>query len=144
VNSGRCYNTAIRLCYTEDNSDTLVTASYAVFTEDRRVPLAVVGHRFQHQKLSREFVSITSKVKLVTSMQMLKHFDSLISFLIFKIICIQYKNKMDKIMQVHKLISGEFYQEKCSVSLSEDHKLHIRESTDVHAIWNLCHLSWPF
>ncbi|XP_021933890.1 voltage-dependent calcium channel subunit alpha-2/delta-3-like isoform X3 [Zootermopsis nevadensis] len=43
------------------NSDALVTASYAVFTEDRKVPLAVVGYQFQHLKLFNEFVSITSK-----------------------------------------------------------------------------------
>jgi hypothetical protein len=44
----------------------LVTASYAVFTEDKKVPLAVVGYQFEHLKLFRQFYSITSKVKLVT------------------------------------------------------------------------------
>jgi hypothetical protein len=53
------------LCYTGNNSNALVTASYAVFTEDKRVPLAVVGYQFEHLKLFREFYSITSKVKLV-------------------------------------------------------------------------------
>lgn len=78
-NSVCCYSTATCLCYTGYSSDALVTASYAVFTEDRKVPLAVVGYRFQHLKLFSEFVSITSKVKLVTSMQILKHFDLLMS-----------------------------------------------------------------
>jgi hypothetical protein len=43
-----------------------VTASYAVFTEEKRVPLVVVGYQFQHQKLFDEFKDITSEVKLET------------------------------------------------------------------------------
>jgi hypothetical protein len=43
-----------------------VTASYAVFTDINRVPLAVVGYQFQHQTLFDEFNNITSKVKLET------------------------------------------------------------------------------
>lgn len=78
-NSGFCNSSATYLCYAGYNSDALVTASYAVFTEDRKVPLAVVGYQFQHLKLFNEFVSITSKVKHVTHMQTLKHFDSLVS-----------------------------------------------------------------
>jgi hypothetical protein len=50
------------------NSNAVVTASYAVFTEDKRVPLAVVGYQFQHLKLLSEFKSITAQVKLDTFM----------------------------------------------------------------------------
>jgi hypothetical protein len=65
-NSGCWYKAAICLCYTGNNSNVLVTASYAVFTEDKKVPLAVAGYQFEHLKLFSEFYSITSKVKLVT------------------------------------------------------------------------------
>jgi hypothetical protein len=60
---------------TGNNSNALVTASYAVFTEDKKVPLAVMGYQFEHLKLFREFYSITSKVKLVTGNS---HNDSMI------------------------------------------------------------------
>jgi hypothetical protein len=43
-----------------------VTASYAVFTEVKGVPYAVLGYQFQHQKLQEEFKKITSEVKLGT------------------------------------------------------------------------------
>lgn len=54
------------VCSTGNSSNPVVTASYAVFTEDRRVPLAVVGYQFQHLRLLSEFKSITSKVNLET------------------------------------------------------------------------------
>ncbi|PNF28750.1 hypothetical protein B7P43_G07780 [Cryptotermes secundus] len=50
-----------------DNSSVLVTASYAVFTEDKKVPLAVLGYQFEHFKLFSEFYSITSKCTGCTS-----------------------------------------------------------------------------
>ncbi|KAJ4441057.1 hypothetical protein ANN_10907 [Periplaneta americana] len=44
----------------DDSSNALVTASYAILSEDRKVPLAVAGFLFQHQKLLNEFHDTTS------------------------------------------------------------------------------------
>jgi hypothetical protein len=53
------------VCSTGNNSDAVVTASYALFTEVNRVPYAVLGYQFQHRKLFSEFKRVTSEVKLV-------------------------------------------------------------------------------
>lgn len=48
----------------EDKTDTLVTASHAIFINDdvRSAPAAVVGYQFQHSALYNLFKNITSKV----------------------------------------------------------------------------------
>lgn len=57
------------VCSTGNNNNAVVTASYAVFTENNKsIPLAVVGHQFQHLKLLSEFNSITAQVKVETFM----------------------------------------------------------------------------
>lgn len=54
------------ICSTGNNSNAVVTASYAVFTGVNGVPYAVLGYQFQHGKLFSEFKKITSQVKLET------------------------------------------------------------------------------
>jgi hypothetical protein len=64
--SSGCATILPSVCSTGYNSNAVVTASYAVFAEVNRVPYAVLGYQFQHQKLFSEFKKITSEVKLET------------------------------------------------------------------------------